>query len=114
MATQANSFACQVYSIAVAGALGSKLGGNTTTGPIGAKKKRMAIITANGLLILIPSALYLHSMASSGDFGSMLYLIQALELTAGATNLFLMSLNIRDGLKLTGRFNKARKLSTPR
>lgn len=93
-----------VPSIATAGALGSRLGKGTTEGPVGSKKRRMPIIGANGILILLPAAIYLNKLASAGDFGTLFYSVQALELAAGATNLMLMSMNIRDGLKISGRF----------
>ena len=69
-----------------------------------AKARRMPFIALNGLLILLPSALYLSGKAGSGDFDAWFYGVQALELMAGATNIVLMSLNARDGLRLTGRF----------
>lgn len=68
------------------------------------KKKRMPFIAANGLLILIPCAIFLNRWASAGIFDSTFYLVQGLELFAGAVNLTLMGLNIRDGLKMSGRF----------
>jgi hypothetical protein len=42
--------------------------------------------------------------AAAGTFNTTFYIVQALELLAGATNLVLMGLNIRDGFKLSGRF----------
>jgi len=75
------------------------------------KKRRMPFIAGNGLLILVPSALYLAALASRGDFGIIFYTVQALELVAGATNLVLMALNIGDGLRLTRR---GRRVSTTR
>ncbi|QSX38672.1 hypothetical protein [Shewanella sedimentimangrovi] len=65
------------------------------------KQHRMKIIAINGLLVLLPCALVLKQLVTSLDTG--FYLLQAVELLAGATNLVLMSLNIRDGLKLSGR-----------
>jgi hypothetical protein len=41
--------------------------------------------------------------ASSGAFGVRFYLEQALEIIAGSTNLILMTMNARDGLRLSGR-----------
>ena len=70
---------------------------------IDSKMKRMRIIAANGILILIPSALFLASKARAGEFDEAFYAVQALELVAGATNLALLAVNLRDGLKLTGR-----------
>jgi hypothetical protein len=63
----------------------------------------MPFIAGNGLLILIPAALFLDRLASRGEFGALFYAVQTLELIAGAVNLTLMSLNARDGLRLTGR-----------
>lgn len=63
----------------------------------------MPIIAANGLVVLIPAALYLATLASHHELGTVFYSVQAIELVAGAVNLTLMSLNIRDGLYLTRR-----------
>jgi multisubunit Na+/H+ antiporter MnhC subunit len=54
-------------------------------------------------VILLPAAIFLNRLATSGSFGAKFYLIQGLELFAGAVNLFLMSMNMRDGLKMTGK-----------
>jgi hypothetical protein len=67
------------------------------------KKKRMPFIALNGVLVLLPAAFYLHSKALAGDFDTNFYAIQAVELIAGATNLWLLSKNMYDGLKLAGR-----------
>lgn len=63
------------------------------------KKKRMPIIAANGIIILLPSAVYLNILASSGNFNTVFYIVQVLELLAGASNLTLMFLNIKDSVK---------------
>ncbi|GLQ30397.1 hypothetical protein [Litoribrevibacter albus] len=86
--------------MAIAGITGNKLAGKATKGLIGNKKKRMPIIAANGILILIPAAIYLKTLAISGTFDTSFYLVQGLELFAGFTNLVLMSLNLGDGLKI--------------
>ena len=72
-----------------------------------AKKKRMPFIAANGLIILLPAAFYLQSKAAGGAFDTMFYAVQILELTAGATNLTLMGLNIRDGRAMANRRRRA-------
>lgn len=64
------------------------------------KKKRMPIIAFNGVVILIPCAIYLNILASNGTFNSIFYSVQVLELLAGATNITLMFLNIRDSKKI--------------
>jgi hypothetical protein len=90
-------------AMVIAGASGMSLGNARLDACVVAKKKRMPLIAANGLLILLPSAFFLASKAAAGSFDSWFYLVQALELTAGAANLTMMGLNIRDGLTLTGR-----------
>ena len=67
------------------------------------KRKRMPFIAANGLLILVPSAIFLSMRAQAGMFDGVFYAIQAVELVAGAVNLSLIGLNIRDGLRLSHR-----------
>jgi len=67
------------------------------------KKKRMPFIAANGLLVLVPCAIVLNRWSSAGSFDTPFYVVQVLELLAGATNVTLLALNLRDGLRLTGR-----------
>jgi len=62
-----------------------------------------SLIVTPGLWILIP-AIVLNRRASAGSFDAAFYAVQAVELMAGAINLKLMSLNVRDGLRLAGRF----------
>ena len=72
-----------------------------------AKKKRMPLIALNALFILLPSAFFLASKAAAGSFDSWFYGIQVLELVAGAANITMLGLNIRDGLRMTGRIGQA-------
>jgi hypothetical protein len=67
------------------------------------KRRRMPFIAANGLLVLVPCAIYLSYWASAGTFDTRFYVVQALELFAGAANVTLLALNVRDGLRLAGR-----------
>ncbi|MGI9424543.1 MAG: CDGSH iron-sulfur domain-containing protein [Hyphomicrobiaceae bacterium] len=96
-----------IPAMAIAGGSGMSMGKARTDAPALAKKKRMPLIAANGLLVLLPSAFYLASKAAAGAFDSWFYAIQALELVAGAANLTMMGLNIRDGLTMTGRIGSA-------
>ena len=75
---------------------------------VDAKKKRMPFIAANGLLVLVPCALVLERWAAAGSFDASFYAVQAIELLAGATNLTLMGMNLRDGLRLAGKLRVAR------
>lgn len=70
---------------------------------VGAKKKRMPFIAANGLLVLVPCAIVLNRWSAAGSFDATFYVVQAVELLAGAINLTLMGRNVRDGLRLAGR-----------
>ncbi len=72
-----------------------------------AKKKRMPFIAANGLVVLVPSAIFLDRWASAGVFDASFYWVQGAELLAGSVNLMLMGMNIRDGLKMSGRLRAA-------
>jgi hypothetical protein len=67
----------------------------------------MPFIALNGLLVLVPCAVFLHARAVAGDFGGVFALVQGIELLAGAANLALMGLNLRDGLALAGRIATA-------
>jgi len=68
-----------------------------------AKKKRMPLVAANGLLVLVPCAIMLDRWAAAGTFDTAFCLVQAIELIAGAVNLVLMGRNARDGLRMAGR-----------
>jgi hypothetical protein len=98
-----------VPSIALTGGTGFALSKTRQGRLVEAKMKRMPFIAANGLLVLLPAAIFLNLWAGQGAFDGRFYLVQAAELLAGATNLLLMGLNMRDGLRLTGRLrtNKA-------
>ena len=91
-----------IPAIAATGASGFVLSKNRHSQLVKGKKQRMPIIAANGILILIPSAIYLKMLASSNSFNYIFFATQFLELSAGATNIILMSLNMRDGFKLKG------------
>jgi CDGSH-type Zn-finger protein len=92
-----------VPSMAAAGGTGFKLLGSRTDALALAKKRRMMVIGPNGVLMLIPCAFYLANLAAKGQFTATFYAVQVIELLAGLVNLTLMGLNIRDGLRLTGR-----------
>ena len=73
---------------------------------IDGKQKRMPFIAANSLLILLPCAIFLNQWASVGLFDTKFYSVQGIELLAGAVNLILMSMNMRDGLRMTGKLHR--------
>ena len=100
-------FLLLIPALAIAGGSGFALAKSRRNGLIGAKIKRMPFIAGNGILILIPSALFLAAKADAVEFDTMFYAVQTLELIAGATNITLLSLNIRDGLMLAGRLRRS-------
>lgn len=83
------------------GGSGFSLAGKSAHPLIAAKRRRMPFIAMNGLLVLVPCAVFLAMKANAGAFDEWFTYVQGLELVAGATNLVLMGLNIRDGRQLT-------------
>ena len=99
-------FLLLVPALAATGGSGFALAKGRRDGLIGAKLTRMLLIAANGILVLIPAALFLASKARAGEFDAGFYAVQAIELAAGAANLTLLALNLRDGLKMKGRLRR--------
>lgn len=90
-----------VPAMAIAGSTGFRLGGRSTAPTIAAKRRRMPAIAMNGILILVPSAIFLAARAGAGEFDAAFYAVQGIELIAGGVNIALMGLNMRDGFALT-------------
>lgn len=80
---------------------------------VGVKGRRMRIVAANGLLVLLPSAFVLASWANAGRFDGAFYALQGVELLAGAVNFTLLVLNMRDGLRLSGHLTPRRPAPAP-
>jgi hypothetical protein len=97
-----------VPMMAAVGITGARLAGTNPKGVVAAKLKRMKIIAANGLCVLVPSAIFLALRANEGVFDNLFIAVQAAELAAGAVNLALMVVNVRDGFRLSGRLRPAR------
>ena len=97
-------FLLLIPALAAAGGSGFVMAKGRRSNLIDAKVKRMPIIAAIGILVLIPSALFLASKARAGEFDISFYAVQVLELAAGAANITLLALNMRDGLKMRGWF----------
>jgi len=89
-----------ILLMAITGITGLKMAAKVTSGPIASKKKRMPFVAANGLLVLLPAAYILKDLALEGEFNSVFYFVQTIELLAGFINLSLMTLNIRDAFRL--------------
>ena len=99
-------FLLLIPALAATGGSGFALAKGRRSGVIGVKVKRMPLIAANGILLLIPSALFLAHKASAAEFDAIFYGVQAVELVAGAVNITLLGLNMRDGFKMKGRLRR--------
>lgn len=89
-----------IVALATAGATGRRLVPVPRRGLPKQKLQRLRVIAANGMVCLVPCALVLWRLSGREGPSSWFYGIQALELTAGAVNLTLIGLNVRDGRRL--------------
>ena len=94
------AMALLIPAMATVGATGFRLGGRSREPLVVAKRRRMPVIALNGLLVLVPCAVFLQARAAAGGFDALFYGVQALEFVAGALNITLLALSLRDGLKL--------------
>ena len=92
-----------IPAIAATGMTGTSLAKGRTSKPIARKRRRMPIIALNGICVLIPAALFLAAKASAGEYDQAFIIVQVLECVAGAVNIALMGLNMRDGRRITRR-----------
>ena len=95
-----------IPALMVAGGSGFALSKGRGGKLIDGKKARMRVMALNGLLVLAPSAIFLARRAAAGHFDAAFYAVQTVELAAGAVQLTLLALNLRDGLRLSGRLRK--------
>lgn len=89
-----------IPALAATGGSGFALARGRRSPLVQAKQRRMKLAAANGLLVLLPSAFLLARWANAGQFDGGFYALQALELLAGAANITLLALNLRDGLRM--------------
>lgn len=92
-----------IPALAITGGSGFSIGGKWKSPLISKKKRRMKFAAANGILILVPSAFFLAMRAQALNFDAIFYGVQAIELLAGAANITLLSLNMRDGITFSKR-----------
>ncbi|MBP6562350.1 MAG: hypothetical protein KA214_02615 [Neisseriaceae bacterium] len=64
------------------------------------KKQRMPWIVLNGLLCLLPAAIYLSFKASAGEFDAWFLIVQFLELIMGLVQMTLLGRNFMAGVRL--------------
>lgn len=95
-----------IPAMAIVGGSGFSLAKGRVGGVIDVKMKRMRVIAANGLVIMLPSAIWLHMLASTGSFGMTFVIVQIIEIAGGLLQLYLLGRNFRDGLRLSGRLRR--------
>ena len=95
-----------IPAMAITGATGFAIAKERKGRVVEAKRKRMPIIALIGMFILLPAAIYLNSWAAEGMFDTKFYILQVIELVAGAINLTLMIKSMKDGKKLAGKKSK--------
>lgn len=87
-------------ALAVTGASGARLGRGWRAPLVATKMARMKAVAALGLLVLVPLAIALWLLASRGMIDGRFHLLTRLETLAALTNVLLLGLNLRDGLRL--------------
>ena len=92
-----------VALLATAGATGDRLAGRTKAPIVLAKLRRMKLAAANGLLVLVPSAVFPAVKARAEEFDGWFSTVQTVELVAGAANIALLALNMRAGMAMRSR-----------
>ncbi len=97
-----------VPALAATGGTGFVRAGRSKNTRILAKKRRMQVVVPVGIMVLVPCVLYLGTTTTAAGLGTYFHEVQAVELVVGAVNITLMSLNVRDGLRLTRRFGARR------
>ncbi|MCF4167643.1 hypothetical protein L2U69_18500 [Zavarzinia compransoris] len=96
-----------IPAIVYAGLSGRRLAGRSPDPRIAAKKRRMPVIALNGGLVLVPCAIYLQMRAAVGDFTGAFWWVQGLELAAGALNITLLGLSLKDGKAIARQRRRA-------
>ena len=98
-----------VPALALTGGSGFALAGRHGGGRVAAKARRMKLIAANGILVLVPAAFFLAMKAAAGELDAAFYAVQAIEILAGIVNLTLIVRNLRDGLALRAMRNRKQR-----
>ncbi|RYH01717.1 hypothetical protein EU805_13790 [Salipiger sp. IMCC34102] len=92
-----------VIAMIVTGASGARLAGRSKAPVVRAKRRRMALVAGNGMLVLVPSVIFLWWRAQAGLLDATFGLVQIIELAAGAVNIVLLALNMKAGLAMRAR-----------
>ena len=91
-----------IACLATVALTGRRLGGKSRAPVVRRKRRRMQLIAAVGLVVLVPCAVVLNYQAIPA--------LEITELAAGGLNLALLVLNFRDGRALARRRGPARQV----
>lgn len=92
-----------IAAMAITGTSGLALARGRCGMLLSGKKRRMPVIAATGLLIMLPLAFYLAAKAGAGEPDHRFYVAQTLELVIGAMQMTLIAINLRDGWRMSGK-----------
>lgn len=98
-----------IPAMAMVGSSGFLLASGRAGHLVDVKKRRMRIVCMNGVLIMLPCALFLSHKATAGQFDMAFYAVQVVELAVGTVQLLLIGRNVKDGLALAGRLRRMRQ-----
>jgi hypothetical protein len=98
-----------VGCLAAAALTGRCLARKSRAAVIRRKQRRMQIVAAVGIVVLVPCALILDVMTAGALNGGVASALKITEILAGALNLTLLVLNFRDGRGLTRRPRPAQR-----
>jgi hypothetical protein len=85
---------------------GARLASNSQHPDITSKRRRMKWITTNGIS-LVAIACFLFYYSANNQIDRTFFVFQAAELVLGLSNIVLLGLNFRAGLRLSGRLSRA-------
>ena len=92
-----------VVALAAAGMTGKAMCRGRPGGLAAVKFRRMKIVAANGILILVPCAYLLYARTQVAPVNGWYAALQIVEIAAGIVNLALLAANMRDGLRMRAR-----------
>ena len=95
--------------LAAAALTGRRLARNSRAAVIRRKQRRMQVVAAIGIIMLVPCALILDARTAGASAGSVVIALEIAETLAGALNLTLLLLNVRDGRRLSRPRTPARR-----
>lgn len=87
--------------LAAAALTGRRLARKSRAAVIRRKQRRMQAVAALGIVVLVPCALILDALTASASVSAVVTGLELTEMLAGALNLTLLLLNVRDGRRLS-------------